>query len=136
MPRPEIQSSRLEFVGPNHRTGVCRIEVLPLADGRTTIIATELAENTGTSITNAAEQAATEACRRFNIDPHRLVWIEHYNSESYRQRSREETYDLVSFSSINPVAAVIFDDPDWKPMTAADWENLGLPSRSPTRRTT
>ena len=61
------------------------------------ILCTELATNPGQSITNAAEQLATAACRRFAIPFNKLIWIEHYNEESYKGRGREESFDLVEF---------------------------------------
>lgn len=53
------------------------------------VIATELEDNLGMSITNAVEWVASQVCRAFNIEPSRLVWFEHY--------SREDTHDIVIF---------------------------------------
>jgi len=121
----------LEFTDPNRRRAHCQVEGLGLADGRTAIIATEVGTNPGMSITNAAEEAATAACRQFVIDPHRLVWIEHYDANSYRDRGREESFDLVTFGKVTTTAIVIFAAPAWKRMKAEDWAKLGLPSRCP-----
>ena len=35
-------------------------------------------ENEGTSVTNMAEQLATQICQEFDIEPKHLIWIEHY----------------------------------------------------------
>src|SRR5207244_3711118 len=48
------------------------------APDRTVVIATEVNENPGTSITNMAEHLATEVTRTFGLSHDALVWIEHY----------------------------------------------------------
>jgi hypothetical protein len=57
------------------------LELIPLADGRTVVIATERPDNPGTSVTNAAEELASQVCQRFDIDPDKLVWIESYPAD-------------------------------------------------------
>jgi hypothetical protein len=42
------------------------------------VLAQQIEEGAGVSVTNAAEHYATEVCRIHNISPSRLVWIEHY----------------------------------------------------------
>ena len=42
------------------------------------VIATEIPENEGTSVTNMAEHLATMVCQTFGIEPKHLIWIEHY----------------------------------------------------------
>lgn len=122
---------RFEFRDFNGRTACCRLEILPLTDGRTAIIATEVADNTGMSITNAAELAAAAACWQFDVDPNRLVWIEHYDDGSYRGGGREESFDRVTFGKVTPMADSMFTAPSWKRMKAEDWVELGLqPSTS------
>lgn len=46
--------------------------------GMTVVIATQLVEDQGTSITDWAEHLATEIARKHSISPNRLIWIEHY----------------------------------------------------------
>jgi len=60
------------------------------------VIATELPDNPGTSITNTAAALATSVAIEFDIEPERLVWIEHYPTRP--DADREETYDLVTFT--------------------------------------
>lgn len=67
---------------------------------QTVVIASELPDNPGMSITNAAAELATQVCQRYGIDPECLVWVEHYGATattSYRQ-DPPETYDLVTFT--------------------------------------
>jgi len=56
---------------------VCRIRVSQLESGMTVVIATELPDNPGTSITNWAEFLASEMRRRFVPPGGALAWIEH-----------------------------------------------------------
>ncbi|MVM28397.1 hypothetical protein GO755_00020 [Spirosoma sp. HMF4905] len=49
------------------------------------------------SVTNAAEQIATEVVRQYGLDPRRMLFVEHY-PESYRPKSEGESYDLVTFT--------------------------------------
>jgi hypothetical protein len=131
-----------EFKGLGGRRAWCRLEVIPLKEGRTAVIATEVEDNSGTSVTNVAEHLASFACDRFQIDPDRLVWIEHYGYGGWRER----TYDLVTFSRRQPermqwAEPVLrhqpsgwpghFEEPEWRPMRDEDWQSLGLVPRQP-----
>lgn len=58
-----------------------------------TVIATELPDNPGMSLTNAAASVAMQVCQYYEIPLKELVWIEHYPEEP----DREETFDLVQF---------------------------------------
>jgi Family of unknown function (DUF6166) len=89
------------------------------------VIATELPENTGTSITNAAERLAAEVCRCFGIDPGELIFIEHHSAtrnrrHSLRDRLHEERFDLVSFQ----VEGGTFKSPQWIPVKKELVESL------------
>ena len=61
------------------------------------VVATELDDNPGTSITNAAEYLATSVCKEFNINPFDLIWIEHY----LPNKISKETYSMVTFCWIH-----------------------------------
>jgi len=66
---------------------------------KTVIIATELRDNPGTSITNYAAQLATGALQTFNVQPEQLVWVEHYPAgDTEREGEGEDTYDIVTFT--------------------------------------
>ena len=67
----------------------CRVRI-----SGNTVIATELPDNPGMSITNAAASVAMQVCQYYEILLDRLVWIEHYPGEL----DHEETFDLVHFS--------------------------------------
>ena len=120
---------RFDFRDFNGRAAFCSLELLSLADGRTVVIATELAGNTGMSITNAAELIGGAVCRHFGIDPAKLVWIERYDANSYAEHDHQETFDLVTFSEVSATPISRFARPSWRRMTATDWQALGLPPR-------
>lgn len=65
--------------------------------GETVVIATELADNEGMSITNAYEWLASRITQEYELDPQRTRFIEHYSAASYVGGSIPDTYDEVSF---------------------------------------
>jgi hypothetical protein len=109
--------------------GCCGIEAIKLKDGRVVVIATELEDNPGMSITNAAEYVATQICRSLDIDPHKLVWIEHYGYVSPMRALRPRTYDRVTFTRITPGHELYFHEPTWSVMKETNWCELGLEPR-------
>ena len=109
----------------------CALEILPLADGRTAVIATEVKDNPGTSITNMCEHLAFWVCRDLGIDPIRLVWIEHYGYPSAFEAGNPRPFDLVEFDLMPAGRDGIFSNPRWWRMTDSDWKRLGLTARQP-----
>jgi hypothetical protein len=92
-----------------HESGLvtrCRLRLFPGADGAPVVVVTELAENTGFSVTNAAENVWRAIARR--LDTTRFAMVEHYDAESYEGAS-EETFDLVT---------VVGGKPTWQPLGA------------------
>ena len=83
---------------------ICDLEII-----KNLVIATEIPENEGTSITNIAEHLATQVCQEFDIDPKHLIWIEHYPQRGER-KEYPESYDLVQF---NLNANGVLSDPRW-----------------------
>jgi len=59
------------------------------------VICSELANNLGTSVTEAAQSIAGEVIEHHDLS--RPVWIEHYPPEA--TNGRDETFGLVTFSS-------------------------------------
>jgi hypothetical protein len=111
----------------------CALEILPASHGRTVVIATEVKDNPGTSITNSAEHVAHRVCMEFSIDPLRLVWIEHYGYPSPGDAAKRHprTYDLVTFQVLPAGHDAMFTQPKWRPMTDLDWVGLGFEPRKP-----
>ncbi|NER93496.1 MAG: hypothetical protein F6J86_06615 [Symploca sp. SIO1B1] len=90
----------------------CRVKVSGNA-----VIGTELKDNPGQSITNAASELAMQVAAFYEIPLDKLIWIEHYSSsESYEDDPREkdwETFDQVSFTRNNGRLSV----PRWRRIT-------------------
>lgn len=137
---------RFEYPGFHGCRSGCGLEIVPLPDGRTLVIATERADNPGTSVTNVAEHLASFVCDRFGIDPDKLVWVEHYGYGNCL--SPERAYDRVTFQRradervVWPPAVTRskrnswpghFGEPHWATMSDPDWAALGLPPRRPVR---
>ena len=84
---------------------ICDLEII-----KNLVIASEMPENEGTSVTNFAEQLATLVCQEFEIEPKHLIWIEHYPERDGVSRKYAESYDLVSF---NLNGDGVFSNPRW-----------------------
>ena len=80
---------RYPYTGFHGCDSTCNLEII-----KNLVIATEIPENEGTSITNMAEHLATRICQEFNIEPSHLIWIEHYAERG----DYPESYDLVQFN--------------------------------------
>jgi hypothetical protein len=91
-------------------------------------------DNPGTSITNAAEDLASQPCDRLGIEPDLLVWIEHYGYAGSGDSGKEHTYDRVTFAPGTPDGRPTrFKDPQWRVMQEQDWLELGLAPRKAVR---
>ncbi len=126
-----VSFDRFGYADCHRRHGECGIEAIAASRGRRVVIATELRDNPGMSITNAAEFVATAVCRELQIHPARLVWIEHYGYPSPVTPERARTYDRVTFGRILlPSSELFLQQPAWQVMQPADWQELGLDARS------
>jgi len=128
-PLPKTADYRYDYRGFWQSEGFCRIRVFE-APGRTpVIVATELPDNPGTSITNLVEYLAPEIIAKHF--PHRfeeeepVVWIEHYPPREDRRRGvrGRPDYDRVLYSSWTPrteylhgILRVRLVEPDWRSM--------------------
>jgi hypothetical protein len=126
--QPENAPELFAFKSYNLCDGICRLERLNLGDGRVMMICEEIQENPGMSVTNAIELIAFQICFHFDIDPDKLVLIEHYE-ESFGDR---DEWHLVTFSSKPPQSN--FENPKWIEMTTSDWAQLGFrPRKRPVK---
>lgn len=102
----------------------CDLKIYRRGNGAV-IIATERIddEDSGVSVTNGAEHIATAAMRAYDLDPTKIVWVEHY---PYRGESmtREETWDLVQFNYDGE--RNVFVKPRWLHINRAAAESLIL----------
>ena len=67
-----------EFKGYRGCASRCDIRINKVGRHQVVVLATELPDNPGTSITNMAEDLAREICVKNSIPFDQLVWIEHY----------------------------------------------------------
>jgi len=86
---------RFEYKGFGNCNCVCGLDIIG-----DMVICTQLPDNTGTSITNMAENLAAMVCDKYAIPMENLIWIEHYPAGFYRANDLA-TYDLVTFELVD-----------------------------------
>jgi hypothetical protein len=74
--------------------GCCRCDIEVYGN---VVIATELKDNIGVSITSCAEDLANEICKKYEINLDRLIWIECYS----KANGFPKEVDLVKFSIVH-----------------------------------
>ena len=118
--------------------GVCRIQIFEGHDRPPVIVATELPENTNTSVTNLAEYLAAEVLRRHFPqrfeEPEPAIWIERYPrpAEPWLRRVVGNTeYSRVTFATWIPravfrggVRRLAIGQPTWTHLEPADVRRL------------
>ncbi len=103
------------------RMSSCQLRVYQYMDEIAIVIATEITNNPGPSITNSAEAWATEAVAEYGLDPLKTHFIEHYDHRTSALRDPEDTsYDFVGFEW----HAGIAEKPKWKHATREEIEKL------------
>jgi hypothetical protein len=104
-----IEDYLYEFRAPfNNVPSKCRIRTFQAADefhkGDFVIIASQLLDDpdAGMSVTNACEYIATVIMRKHDVNPGRMIWIEHYPYPPKRGRMEpNESFDRVTFAIIH-----------------------------------
>jgi hypothetical protein len=128
-----------DYIHPTPHGGRCRIRIyrpdLPVegsaARDEAVVICTELPDNPGMSITQAAERIAGEVIS-FHRLPTPLVWVGHYEDGARGTPQDSHTFDLVTFSSYEGeyLGAYLGEErkrigePSWKPLDRATVEAL------------
>jgi hypothetical protein len=146
----KARTFQFDYAGLHGRPARCGLEIIELPDGKTVVIATELSDNPGVSVTNFAEQLATLVCKMFHLDPTKLVWIEHYPADpcpvcagsgksskgktcrtcgGRGTRREAASYDSVTLSVRHVRDGWLLSEPSWRPMTESTWRELGLEPR-------
>ena len=115
-----------EYAGLHSCESRCGLTIHRRSDGLVVVVARELEDNPGTSVTNAAEVIATQVCRENAISPHRLVWVEHYAKRGSALNPMEPTWDRVTFDFDWEQAA--FRWPVWSPLTGRAVAELLAPT--------
>lgn len=123
-----------DYTAATPRGGRCRVRIFEPEDpeiDKFVVILTELRDNPGTSITNAAEEIAAHVILANALPTNRTLWIEHYESGSRGTPSDRATFDLLTFSNDEPktelragVWRVELGEPSWKALDRATVEAL------------
>ena len=117
-----------DYIHPTPHGGRCRIRVyLPEEEDAPVVVCSELPDNRGMSVTNAAERIAAEVIKRHGLPA--PVWIEQRTSEN--AHGPEERFALVVFSDyelreLPPYLGVrlTIGAPTWKPLDRTSVEVL------------
>lgn len=96
-----LQEMTFPYTGFYNSESLCRIRWTARRD-KVIVVATELPDNPGASITNRAEHLALQVCRHLEIEPEQLVWVEHYPDQRpagsrFHNPVLEEHFNLVAF---------------------------------------
>lgn len=98
----------------------CRLRIYD-TDAGAVVVLTEIADNPGISITNTAEELATEITAAYDLDPAAAAWIEHYTPDSYREpNTRFETFDRITFTWKGKTASA----PQWRRLAGEELRDL------------
>lgn len=98
----------------------CRLRIFD-TDAGAIVIFSELATNTGISVTNASVDLATEIANVYRLNRTTTRWIEHYDRTSYQHAGKDmtETFDEITYTwSLYGVAS----DPQWRRIAGEELE--------------
>mgnify|MGYP000278570275 CR=1 FL=1 len=95
-----VFESKFHFTSNQHQAH-CHLKLYKLEGTlQTIVVATEVNDNPGQSITNGFQELAESMTAVFGLSPSHTLWVEHYNSQSYKGEplEHEETdrYSLVT----------------------------------------
>lgn len=86
---------------PGQETGVwnlqCHLRIFQSASGAQTVVVTGMGFELGWFIPGVTERLIDQVVREFQLDPVRLVWIEHYDSDLELKESVCGDYSQVKF---------------------------------------
>jgi hypothetical protein len=133
-----------DYIRPTLRGGRCRMRIYQDGDELPVVVCTELSDNEGISITNAAEQIAAEVLVNHPVvfaialsstpgieydKP--FIWIEHYQDGARGTPDDPATFDLVGFAHYEPRDvlragqwAKEIGEPSWSAVDRASIESL------------
>lgn len=109
---------RYSFRGLCGAPSCCRLRVFE-PKGKPVVVVTELDDNPGTSVTNFAEELATDVGELLE-QPTDMVWIEHYPERGPAYRRLPESFDRVTFAWTGRH----FAGPQWRRLSRAAVETL------------
>jgi hypothetical protein len=125
-----------DYIAPTPHGGRCRVRVYEPVEadresGSFVVILTELPDNPGMSVTNAAEEIAAAVVTANALPSSRTVFIEHYETGARGTPSDPHTFDLITFSHDDPEPvlragrwSVELGEPSWSALDRASVETL------------
>ena len=115
---------KFSFKGLHGCHSVCGVEVRKLSDTEFVVIATELDDNPGTSVTNAWPSLAYIICQELCLVPCQVRWAEHYPPRGHRGNIRE-TWEWVNLDwDKHHFFTMSQDRHPWEQMTIEEIESL------------
>ena len=118
-----LYDGHFRYTGYHGCPSVCHLRIFDRGQGEPyTVVATELDENHGTSVTNAAEKIAEAVWRFLERPAQGLSWIEHYRDRAFigNRPQFKEQFDLVQFEQIG----CTFRRPRWRRISKEEAEAL------------
>ena len=107
-----------EYTDMNKRPAYCDVERIG-----NIVIMTELAGNTGASITNSSEYIAQQYTKQHGLSVDDLIFIERYDSRSYEYpRNYKPHYTFVEFTPSETVIGKL--TPHWERLTDEQFDAL------------
>jgi hypothetical protein len=121
---------RLSYPSPSGHESVCRIRVYRPEDKPAVIVATELRDNEGMSITNAAEGVHCLAWERAGF-PEPVFFVEHHPRNFYGHHDVER-FELVTFERMEETMGEQseFGPASWKHLSCAEMRALIGPEQT------
>lgn len=116
-----LYDDTLAYPGYHGCPSKCRIRLFRV-DGAPVVVCTELEENNGTSVTNAAEMIATLVLNTLGR-PSALTWVEHYPDRAFfgNKPMMREQFDLVEFEWSG---SALLHHPRWRRIPKEEAERL------------
>ena len=116
----QIADQEFNYLGLGTFPSVCRLCAFEIEDAPTVVIATEVAHNPGTSVTNAAQDIAAQAYQWLERPAQGITLIEHYEKDG-EERYAQERFSLVTFQHTEGGR---FSGPDWRSITKEEVERM------------
>jgi hypothetical protein len=116
----KYQDQVYHFKGLWDLPSICGLKIVEKAD-KSIIIATDLYDNNpGTSITEWNSKLAMEICNKYQLNPEKIIFIEHTPNKETKLEFNRETFFQVNFTIENGK----FVNPDWNQLTKQEVDKL------------
>ena len=116
----QIADETFEYLGLPPFPSKCRLRAFEEAGKRTVVITTELPDNPGTSVTNAAALIAEQVYQWLERPERGITLIEHYEKDG-EEAYAEERFALVAFPQRE---GGHFADAAWRHIEKSDVEKM------------